>query len=237
MHARKGSVVRTYGSKPRKTSTRQLWDGERDVPRRGVLVSTNRGNETGIGGFVRGVVDWLSPKKGRRARIPSEGNENVEPEIEGADEEIVESGRGSVEENTDVDTSVTSTLTLISTPKRDNKLENATETSLIEQLLQFCDTPDILDFTEYITSLTETHSLTKLGEASYSEVFTLTDVNTKSVLKIVPFVEHTEDLSAQDISVSNLADILQEVRISRAMTSAQGFADFKSYTLPHRPQN
>jgi hypothetical protein len=62
----------------------------------------------------------------------------------------------------------------------------------------------------------------KIGEASYSEVFSLKHGDgTTAVLKMVPF-----DVEGKDTSISNLEDILQEIRISRAMTKIEGFADF-----------
>jgi serine/threonine-protein kinase haspin len=167
---------------------------------------------------VKGVVDWLSPKKTRPVERKVSGKEN---QLSRRDE------RFSLSDDDDADTSVESTSTLVaSTPKKDKvALEPK---SGVELLLQFCSTEKEVGFKEYIGELLATAEVQKLGEASYSEVFTLKQSDgTTTVLKIVPFSELNRE---KDTSTTNLDDILQEIRISRAMTSIDGFANFKGYT-------
>jgi hypothetical protein len=216
--------MRTYGSKPRKISSTHLWDGKRDVPRRPVLGETTAGineRKTGLGGFVKGVVDWLSPKKTRPviARRVS-GKEN---KLSKRDERFSLS-----DDEDDANTSVESVATLVaSTPKKEDKVLESK--SGVDLLLQLCSREEIVVFSEYIDELLENAEVRKLGEASYSEVFTLRQSDgTTTVLKIVPFSDISEE---KDVSTSNLEDILQEIRISRAMTNIDGFANFKGYTL------
>jgi len=229
---RRPSAVRTYGSKPRKVSSTHLWDGSRDVPRRLPLAEhpaskTNERTPTtsAIGGFVKGVVNWLSPQKARKT-VPrkTSGKENAlstrAPAACLSDDDD--------HEDNDADTSIASTAdTLIaSTPKKDSKATPEPKTGL-DLLLQFCVEDRVLDFSEHLTDLLTNASVRKLGEASFSEVFTIKHQNEKaSVLKIVPF-NHTAD--EIETPASTLEDILQELRISNTMSKVDGFADFQGY--------
>jgi len=218
--------IRTYGSKPRKVSTTALWDGSRDVPRPRALAETTnhinhrRKNSSGLTGLVKGVVEWLSPKKARseeyRNILDKENNPSkLRKRVPIEDEEEV----------SDVE-SIKSVSTLVaSTPKKESA---GSETKQgVELLLQFCSKEEVVAFSEYMSTLLENAKVEKLGEASYSEVYTLTttDGNT-TVLKVVPF---SDTLQEKDTGMSNLDDILQEIRISRAMTKLEGFADFRGY--------
>jgi hypothetical protein len=222
-----GRVIRTYGSKPRKvSSSTALWDGTRDVPRPRVKPlgeNTNDVNrerkQSALGGFVKGVVEWLSPKKVRPTQPkPEKGKENT---LSRRRERVSLSD----EEEDILNTSVESNLTLIaSTPKKEKESTAEAKTG-IDLLLQFCLKDEVVDFTEFMNGVLATAEVKKLGEASYSEVFTLIHGNgTKTVLKVVPFNETTDEKSS---SSSNLEDILQEIRISKAMSEMDGFADFK----------
>jgi len=215
--------MRTYGSKPRKISTTHLWDGSRDIPRRQPLgenttESNERKNNTGLGGFMKGVVDWLSPKKPRQT--------TVSRKVSRKENRLVKRGaRFSLSDDDDGDVSVASTSTtetlIASTPKKEVKEESEKKEG-IDLLLQFCSKEEVVGFSEYIDELFVNAEIRKIGEASYSEVFSLKHGDgTTAVLKMVPF-----DVEGKDTSISNLEDILQEIRISRAMTKIEGFADF-----------
>ncbi|KAI5840035.1 hypothetical protein DFP73DRAFT_469357, partial [Morchella snyderi] len=90
----------------------------------------------------------------------------------------------------------------------------------LEELLGLCTAPTVLDFTEHITALQSTHTITKLGEASYSEVFLSTPLTTTAptVLKIIPFAAADQ---------CTLTAILQEVSITRTMAAHRGFIGFR----------
>ena len=167
---------------------------------------------------MKGVVDWLSPKKPRQT--------TVSRKVSRKDNKLVKRGaRFSLSDDDDggevsvASTSTTETL-IASTPKKEVK--ESEKKKGIDLLLQFCSKEEVVGFSEYIDELLWDAEIRKLGEASYSEVFTLNRGDgTTAVLKIVPFaIERT------DTSISNLEDILQEIRISRAMTTIEGFADF-----------
>lgn len=217
-------IIRTYGSKPRKISSTSLWDGKRDIPRRPVLGEIPTGineKKPGLGGFVKGVVDWLSPKK---SRPPVRRVSEKENKLSSRDERFTLS-----DDEEDAETSFESVATLVaSTPKKEDGLTVEKKFG-IDLLLQFCEREEEVVFTKYIDELLHDATVLKLGEASYSEVFTLKKSDgTTTVLKIVPFSDITE---GKDASASNLEDILQEIRISQAMTNTDGFTDFKGY--PH----
>ena len=227
--SRKPTAIRTYGSKPRKASSTHLWDGSRDVPRRQPLgENTNQNNErkstTGMGGFMKGVVDWLSPKKPSRPKITT-----TRKASEKESKLSKRNARFSLSDNEDiVDVSLASTAeTLIaSTPKKEEKVASELKEG-IDLLLQFCLKGEVVGFTEYIDGILQSAEVRKLGEASYSEVFTLKHKDgATNVLKIVPFFVNSD---SKDNSMSNLDDILQEIRISRAMANIEGFADFQGY--------
>jgi Haspin like kinase domain len=233
-------AFRTYGSKPRKVTSTQLWDGTKDVPRRAVLgeniSDTNeRKSNSAIGGFMKGVVEWLSPRKTRNsaarkgsARSTRSGKENQlarETRFSLSDED----DEAEVEE-ADLSIASTATSTLVSsTPKKENGKEaeiSVEKKQGIDLLLEFCSVNEVVDFVEHIQGLLESATISKLGEASYSEVFTLTHSDgTTTVLKVIPFNGTDEN----DPSMSNLQDLLQEIRISTAMAKVEGFADFQGY--------
>ena len=216
-------VMRTYGSKPRKVSATHLWDGSRDVPRRQPLgenttaENDERKSTSGLGGFMKGVVDWLSPRKQQRPTATRKGNK------------MSKQNRTlslSDDEDGDVSNASTADTLIASTPKKEEKLTPELKEG-IDLLLQFCSKGEIVEFTEYINGSLENAELRKLGEASYSEVFTLKhNDGTTNVLKIVPFFENS---SEKDNSMSNLEDILQEIRISQVMADVEGFGDFQGY--------
>ena len=214
-------IFRTYGSKPRKVPLTYLWDGTKDIPRRPILgENSNEVNEkrsgSNISGIIQGVVEWLSPRKSQpQAKKLAFGKEN----------QLVQSRRLSLPDEQD-DSNV-ATTTVASNPIK----KNVRDKEGVELLLQFCDVDNVVDFSEFITLLLKNAKIEKLGEASYSEVFTLTNPDgTSTVLKIIPFTEDKENQKcSKDSGISNLDDILQEIRISRVMTKVDGFAQFKGY--------
>lgn len=114
----------------------------------------------------------------------------------------------------------------------DTSETNTSQTSLKEvaglsatnQLLSLCSNPSVLNFTTYIDSLLEGATIRKLGEASYSEVFLYSpnDAESTTVLKVIPF-GNEEQCKAKEI--------LQEVRITKAMASIKGFIGFRGAYL------
>lgn len=106
----------------------------------------------------------------------------------------------------------------------EDECEYYVDDAAINELLGLCTTPAVLDFTDYITALQATHTITKLGEASYSEVFLSTPLtptpgtsSRTTVLKIIPFAAPEQ---------CTLTSILQEVSITRTMASHRGFIGF-----------
>ncbi|KAF8423604.1 hypothetical protein EV426DRAFT_534107 [Tirmania nivea] len=100
----------------------------------------------------------------------------------------------------------------------------ATEEEL-NQLLSLCTVNEVIDFSEHIQSELKSSTLSKLGEASYSEVFLRTP-HTKSspppartVLKIIPFGYPTQCPFKQ---------IHDELLITVAMAPIPGFIGFHS---------
>ena len=174
---------------------------------------------------MKGVVEWLSPKKPRQT--------SVSRKLSRREAKSVKRGsRFTLSDDDDLDVSVVSASTgetlIASTPKKEGK-EKAEPKEGIDLLLQFCSQEEVPVFFDYISELLVDGEIRKLGEASYSEVFTLKHGDgTTAVLKIVPFAAE-----GKDNSVSNLDDILQEIRISRAMTNIEGFADFQGYGPPY----
>jgi hypothetical protein len=218
--------LRTYGSKPRKVTVTQLWDGSRDVPSRPALgENTNevidKKNNSGLGGFMKGMVEWLSPKKPHLAQLPKARKAS------GKENKLSKRGQRfslSDDEN-DADTTVESMATLVdSNPKKEDEVILEPKEG-IDLLLQFCSKDEVVGFSEYVNGALSTADIRKLGEATYSEVFTLkTNDGTTAVLKIIPFKASEDE---KDTSMSNLEDLVQEIRISRAMANIDGFADFQ----------
>lgn len=92
----------------------------------------------------------------------------------------------------------------------------------VDDLLSICTIPRIVNFTDQINTILTTSTITKLGEASYSEVFlqlTPTPTSTiATVLKIIPF--GGADQCA-------LPSIIQEVSITDAMGLIPGYIGFR----------
>lgn len=92
----------------------------------------------------------------------------------------------------------------------------------VDDLLRICTVPRIVDFTTHIDTILTTSAITKLGEASYSEVFLqLTPTptfTTATVLKIIPF--GGADQCA-------LPSIIQEVSITDSMGLIPGYIGFR----------
>lgn len=95
----------------------------------------------------------------------------------------------------------------------------------VDDLLRLCTIPKVLDFTDHIDTLLSHSTITKLGEASYSEVFLqttpstdLTVTPTSTVLKIIPFG------GAEQCA---LPSIIQEVSITLSMGSIPGYIGFR----------
>jgi hypothetical protein len=183
---------------------------------------------------MKGVVEWLSPRK---ARVPSV--REVSARGAGKENKLARERRFSLSDDDDegdvsVASSATTTTLVASTPKKEKEAETETEKDLeakegIDLLLDLCSKNEVVAFDEYITGLLDTATITKLGEATYSEVFTLRHHDgTTAVLKVIPFNQGEGD---RDTSMSSLQDILQEIRISRAMAKVEGFADFQGYSI------
>jgi hypothetical protein len=170
---------------------------------------------------MKGVVEWLSPKKPHPPQLPKPRR------VSGKENKLskgVERFSLSDDEN-DADTSVDSIATLVdSGPKKEDKVISELKEG-IDLLLQFCSKDEVVAFSGYINEVLETADIRKLGEATYSEVFTLKRTDgTTAVLKIIPFKASDDE---KDSLMSNMEDLVQEIRISRAMASIDGFADFQ----------
>ncbi|RPB22272.1 hypothetical protein L211DRAFT_827099 [Terfezia boudieri ATCC MYA-4762] len=107
----------------------------------------------------------------------------------------------------------------------------ATEAEL-NQLLSLCTGNEVIDFNEHIQSELKSSTLSKLGEASYSEVFLQTP-HTKSspppartVLKIIPFGYPTQ---------CPLKQIYDELLITVSMAPIPGFIGFHSAHIVRGP--
>lgn len=92
----------------------------------------------------------------------------------------------------------------------------------LDELLRACTVPNIIDFTTHINTTLTTSTITKLGEASYSEVFLqLTPMPTfmiATVLKIIPFG------GADQCALSS---VIQEVSITDSMGLIPGYIGFR----------
>lgn len=92
--------------------------------------------------------------------------------------------------------------------------------SQLDTLLGLCNSSSICDFTTYIADTVRTVDMTKLAEASFSEVFIQKDRanNTSKIYKIMAFGnEELEQVPVQDI--------IQELSIARLLMSLDGFVD------------
>lgn len=100
----------------------------------------------------------------------------------------------------------------------------ASEAELLDMhtLLRLCEQREPEDFASYIASLLESGVMTKLGEASFSEVYlgASSDDSGPTVYKVVPFGEGIDEVP--------INDVIQEVRISQAMSTSKGFVKLKS---------
>ncbi|KAF8455357.1 hypothetical protein BGX38DRAFT_189729 [Terfezia claveryi] len=100
----------------------------------------------------------------------------------------------------------------------------ATEEEL-KQLLSLCTGNEVIDFNEHIKSELKSSTLSKLGEASYSEVFLQTPhtgsspLPARTVLKIIPFGYPTQ---------CPLKQIYDELLITASMAPIPGFIGFHS---------
>lgn len=92
----------------------------------------------------------------------------------------------------------------------------------LDELLRACTVPNIIDFTTHINTILTTSTITKLGEASYSEVFLqvtpMPTFMTATVLKIIPFG------GADQCALSS---IIQEVSITDSMGLIPGYIGFR----------
>lgn len=92
----------------------------------------------------------------------------------------------------------------------------------LDELLRACTVPNIIDFATHINTILTTSTITKLGEASYSEVFLqltpMPTFMTATVLKIIPFG------GADQCALSS---IIQEVSITDSMGLIPGYIGFR----------
>jgi len=180
---------------------------------------------------MKGVVEWLSPRK---ARVPAVRKVSSRSTRSGKENRLSREQRFSLSDEDDGEGDVsyasTATSTLVSsTPKKEK--EKDVEISVekkegFDLLLEFSAANEVVEFEAYIQGLLKTATISKLGEATYSEVFTLVDSDgTTAVLKVIPF----SSADQKDTSMSSLQDLIQEIRISTAMAKVEGFADFQGY--------
>jgi hypothetical protein len=110
------------------------------------------------------------------------------------------------------------------------EVSEVTEISEEDQLLQLCSDQKVLGFTEHIDSMLKDSTIRKLGEASYSEVFlqSCPGSDSTTVLKIIPFGKEEQ---------CELKQIIQEVRITKAMAEIEGFIGFRGRETPATPAN
>ncbi|KAA8907348.1 hypothetical protein FN846DRAFT_889905 [Sphaerosporella brunnea] len=140
-----------------------------------------------------------------RTEQPKPSAENTETEVEDATAPVP----GASEEPSEL-------------PGVDGDVEasEAEEISELDKLLGLCTDQKILDFTKCIDIMLKNSSIRKLGEASYSEVFlqSHSDSNSTTVLKIIPFSNEEQ---------CEVKQIIQEVRITKAMAEIEGFIGFR----------
>ncbi|ODQ53659.1 hypothetical protein SAICODRAFT_30009 [Saitoella complicata NRRL Y-17804] len=96
----------------------------------------------------------------------------------------------------------------------------------LDTLLTFTASTCITPFETYLDELCASNVLTKLGEASFSEVFLASGSATtdKTVLKVIPF-------GKDDEGQCTIGDIIQEVRLSSVMSSLPGFVPFRGVSV------
>ncbi|KAK9469641.1 hypothetical protein V1512DRAFT_256731 [Lipomyces arxii] len=89
----------------------------------------------------------------------------------------------------------------------------------LEEVVKFCTTPHVQNFNEFIDSYKNSWAITKLGEASYSEVFAVDveETGEKIVLKVMPF-GNVDDAQA------SVHEIANELKLSQTLMKFDGFA-------------
>ncbi|EMR09024.1 hypothetical protein PNEG_02797 [Pneumocystis murina B123] len=103
------------------------------------------------------------------------------------------------------------------------KNEVKKESSIIGSLLSFATQTNVYEFSDYISSLLSKYSISKLGEASYSEVYLIKTENyDETVLKIIPFGKEGQITSQE---------VLHEVRVTTKMSSIDGFVKSKGFVI------
>lgn len=92
--------------------------------------------------------------------------------------------------------------------------------SQMEKLLHLCKTPAVMDFRSYIDRAHTLGEITKLNEASYSEVFMQdsSKIGFSKIYKIIPF-------GNEELNQSPIQDILQELSIAKLVMTLDGFVD------------
>ncbi|CCJ29969.1 unnamed protein product [Pneumocystis jirovecii] len=118
--------------------------------------------------------------------------------------------------------------TFVSTDKKNHlekcllKSQTKKKPSIMESLLSFASQSEIFNFSDYISSLLSTYTISKLGEASFSEVYLIKNKNDEVVLKIVPFGKEGQE---------DPQDVLHEVRVTLKMSSINGFVKSKGFAI------
>ncbi|QSL65688.1 hypothetical protein MERGE_003001 [Pneumocystis wakefieldiae] len=97
------------------------------------------------------------------------------------------------------------------------------ESPIVESLLSFTTQKNVYEFSDYVSSLLSEYSISKLGEASYSEVYLIkTENHDETVLKIIPFGKE-DQLTSEEV--------LHEVRVTAKMSSIDGFVKSKGFVI------
>lgn len=105
------------------------------------------------------------------------------------------------------------------------------ECSVTKRILRFSDVFSSPDFTKLLPC-SGTPTVTKLGEASYSEVFTIGEEDGAVVVKVVPLLDSSvmgkgkPNVELPDCS--EVADAVREIGITKRMSQVPGggFVDF-----------
>ena len=158
---------------------------------------------------MKGVVEWLSPRKARVPAVRKVSSRSTRSTRSGKENRLSRERRFSLsdedDDEGDVSIASTATSTLVSsTPKKEKEKEadvSVEKKEGFDLLLEFSTANEVVEFEAYIQGLLKTARISKLGEATYSEVFTLIDNDgTTAVLKVIPFNSADE----KDTSMSNL---------------------------------
>ncbi|KAK9488670.1 hypothetical protein V1527DRAFT_417802 [Lipomyces starkeyi] len=90
----------------------------------------------------------------------------------------------------------------------------------LDDLLNCCTSREVQNFSKFIGSFKDFWSLQKLGEASYSEVYSAVhkESGASNVLKIMPFGK-----ADAEIEQASVRDIANELKISKTMMEYDGF--------------